>query len=191
MQRRCGDLTIKKVPKKINLLGKSLDNSMHSSFAQNMSMSRNLLKSEIEYDSDEIKHHCHSDVDEDETDPYFEYNKCENFEFLEKKIYSKREVFIPINLNPFLIKVSHKLTVTVDLLDELDKIIKKKYLTAMKTLLKPIPIFDQREEKTFATYAQGVDTHLLWETHQAQQLLKNPSLLDSLGSPSIYNPNTT
>jgi len=60
-------------------------------------MANQSMVQEIDYDSDEIKHHCHSDLDEDEVDPYFEYNRCNQFEYLEKKI--GQEKYIPINLN--------------------------------------------------------------------------------------------
>lgn len=40
---------------------------------------------ELEYDSDEIFHHGHSDIGEDDPDPFFEYNKCNTVTYLEKK----------------------------------------------------------------------------------------------------------
>ena len=50
----------------------------------NSSMMMNSFVSELEYDSDEIRHHAHSDQDETDTDPFYEYNKCSAFTFLEK-----------------------------------------------------------------------------------------------------------
>ncbi|MFN9904604.1 MAG: hypothetical protein ACK56F_00585, partial [bacterium] len=57
----------------------------------------------LECDSDDMAHHCHSDLDYDEFDPYFEYNKCNQFEYIDKKLMGKLEEFVPIDLNSFMI----------------------------------------------------------------------------------------
>jgi hypothetical protein len=47
---------------------------------------RDLMNQDEDYDSDELKHNCHSDPDlllDD--DPMYEYNKCHTFSFIEKK----------------------------------------------------------------------------------------------------------
>lgn len=44
------------------------------------------LEAAQDYDSDELNHNCHSDVDiYIDDDPMFEYNKCHKYSFLEKK----------------------------------------------------------------------------------------------------------
>lgn len=50
------------------------------------------------YDSDELKHNCHSDADlfMDE-DPLFEYNKCHKLQFLERKCEDKIYRFDPVH----------------------------------------------------------------------------------------------
>ena len=102
-----------------------------------------------------MAHHCHSDLDYDERDPYFEYNKCNQFEYVEKKLQGKLEEFVPVNLNYFMIKSKHKIQTKCDLLEELDRIIKRKYLHAMQELVNPDPIMDKREERTFQSYLQN------------------------------------
>jgi hypothetical protein len=102
---------------------------------------------ENDYDSDEIKHHCHSDVDAEELDPYYEYNKCNQFKFLEKRI--GQEKVIPITLNQFAIRYGNKEKKQCDLYEELDRIIKRKYLHAMQQLVNPSLIIDAKEERNF------------------------------------------
>jgi hypothetical protein len=65
--------------------------------------SRSIVK-EVEYDSDEIKHHCHSDLDSTEEDPYFEYNKGNQYSFLEKKIVINGVKYEHLVMNQFDIK---------------------------------------------------------------------------------------
>lgn len=122
------------------------------------SMTNQSFVHELEYDSDEIRHHCHSDLDEDEHDPYFEYNRCNQFEYLEKKI--EQDKFIPISLNQFGIRYAHSDQAPCDLLQELDNIIKRKYLHAMQQLVNPDPIIDSKEERTFNNYLNKDDTRL-------------------------------
>ena len=56
-------------------------------------------------DGDEIGHHCHSDLDLDEDgDPFYEYNKCNEVTILEKKVESKFETFHPIEIGRFQFK---------------------------------------------------------------------------------------
>lgn len=65
---------------------------------------------EPEYDSDEIRHHCHSEEDDELIDPYFEYNKCNTSSFIENKlIQNKFSEFTPVNLNQFVIRRKHKI----------------------------------------------------------------------------------
>jgi hypothetical protein len=85
----------------------------------------------LDVDYDEMAHHCHSDLDYDEDDPYFEYNKCNQFEYIEKKLLGKLEEFVPVDLNQFMIMPKNKIQTKCNLLEELDKIIKRKYLHAM------------------------------------------------------------
>jgi len=47
------------------------------------------MMNQLDEDSDDMAHHCHSDVDYDEPDPYFEYNRCNQVEYIEKKLLSK------------------------------------------------------------------------------------------------------
>lgn len=124
--------------------------SRSSRSTQNLSFSIDRL----ECDDDDMAHHCHSDLDYDERDPYFEYNKCNQFEYLEKKLQGKLEEFVPIDLNlqTDLIGSRHIIQTKCDLLEELDRIIKRKYLHAMQELVNPDPIMDKREEKTFHSY---------------------------------------
>ena len=81
--------------------------SRSSRATQNLSFSIDRL----ECDSDDMAHHCHSDLDYDEPDPYFEYNKCNQFEYVEKKLQGKLEEFIPIDLNDndFMLQSRHKI----------------------------------------------------------------------------------
>jgi hypothetical protein len=44
----------------------------------------------MSYDSDELKHNCHSEPDlSRDPDPLFEYNKCHKMQFLENKVESR------------------------------------------------------------------------------------------------------
>jgi len=60
-------------------------------------------------DLDQIAQHCHSDQEEkDDDDPYYEYNKCNTFTFLEKKLAENFEKFEKVEISKFgLPKVEH------------------------------------------------------------------------------------
>lgn len=47
--------------------------------------------------SEDLKHHCHSDADNDlDDDPWFEYNKCHTSSFIEKRLEDRIYNFEPI-----------------------------------------------------------------------------------------------
>ena len=58
-----------------------------------------ILLDDYQYDSDELKHNCHSEPDmQVDLDPLFEYNKCHKLQFLDKKCEDKIYRFEPIQL---------------------------------------------------------------------------------------------
>ena len=65
-----------------------------------------LMKSDRKLQGEgEITHHCHSDLDmEEDPDPFYEYNKCNEMTLLEKKTQSKFETFNPIEISRFTFK---------------------------------------------------------------------------------------
>ena len=54
------------------------------------------------YDSDELKHNCHSDLDEyADTDPMYEYDKCNKYSNLEKKVESRLHTYEKMCVSTF------------------------------------------------------------------------------------------
>jgi len=56
-----------------------------------------------EYDSDDLRHNCHSDVDiyADE-DPMFEYNKCHKHSFLDKRLEDRLHTYDQMRVSTFV-----------------------------------------------------------------------------------------
>ena len=53
-----------------------------------------------DYDSDELKHYCHSDGDDYlDPDPFFEYNKCHMCSFIEKKNEDPIYTYEPVQIS--------------------------------------------------------------------------------------------
>lgn len=62
------------------------------------------LLSELEddHDSEELQHNCHSDLDwNQDSDPFYEYDKCDKLSWLEKKLQDRLHRFEPLNISRF------------------------------------------------------------------------------------------
>ena len=92
----------------------------------------------------EISHHCHSDLDmAEDNDPFYEYNKCNEMTLLDNKIQSKFETFNPIEISRFTFKRREAPTSQVNIVDELDRIVRNKFHNAMEEIVQAKPLIDK------------------------------------------------
>jgi len=121
-----------------------------------------------EYDSDELRVHCHSDLDlMEDPDPYFEYQKCHQVTQLENKIHSKFNQFEPISISRFEIVRKDVEQAKVNYTEEIEKLINRRYLSTMQDLVYPDAIIDKEEKKVFEKYLK-----------RDEQVIKDSSITD-------------
>lgn len=75
-----------------------MSKSKHELIAGDVDLSLLHGTNNIAYE-DQLNVHVHSDAEEEEDDdPYYEYNKCNTYTFLEKKLQENFDKFEPVDL---------------------------------------------------------------------------------------------
>lgn len=132
-----------------------------------------------DYDSDELKHYCHSDADDfQDPDPFFEYNKCHMCSFLQKKVEDPIYIYEPVRISntfglPSPVFEEPKTNITV----EVEQITRQKFYKTMEKLVLPEKCIDKAEEALFKDYVNS--SVKLGETNLAAEYMStvhNPSM---------------
>ena len=105
-------------------------------------------------DIDQLQHHAHSDHEsENDDDPFFEYNNCKQFTMHEyKELDKKSKKFKEIDISRFFTKQPLEDPVEVNIPEEVNRLVDKKYLKDMAKIVYPDEIVDVKEWEAFDRY---------------------------------------
>lgn len=91
------------------------------------------MQQDDDHDSDELRHNCHSDAESNlDSDPNFEYNKCHQISFLEKKCESRLHKFYPLQISTFGLPSPIFNPPKPDIVSELDNLVRLKFYQNMQ-----------------------------------------------------------
>ena len=114
------------------------------------------LLSELEddHDSEELQHNCHSDFDcNQDDDPIYESDKCDQLSWLEKRIQDRVHRFEPLNISRFGVPNCVTMPHKENIVKEIDNLVREKLLKVMEKLVRPGPIVDKDEKINYIYYS--------------------------------------